>query len=162
MNREDFSIAVQRDGQSVYYFLLSCAGHRDDAEDLYQNSLRNAFKYRDSFDATRGSFRSWLRKIAINEFRGSRRQGRWTEALPDDLPAVDATTDTSGDTGRLTLESALRLLSPVQRAVLVMTLVDEMNTEEVAEELDMTRRAVENHLYRARKTLKSRWRESVE
>ena len=169
----------RRELRAYCYRLL---GSLEDAEDLVQETMLRAWRRLETFEG-RASFRAWLYKIATNACldaldKASRRQlpaNRQSAANPlDPLPPVisdsvwldpfpdewlDETTPSAE--ARYTLQesvtlaflTALQILPPHQRTVLVLRDVLDCQASEVAELLDMTVSAVNSALHRARSTL---------
>lgn len=152
-------------------------GSLEDAQDLVQEALLRAWTRRESFEG-RSTFRAWLYRIATNgciDFleRSKRRhpQGDTATSLPLDLPWLQpypdhlleqlASSDEGPDTRIVTKETielaylvALQVLSPSQRAALILCDVLDWSAREVAVLLDTTVPAVNGALRRARETLK--------
>jgi RNA polymerase sigma factor (sigma-70 family) len=77
-------------------------------QDVVQDALERAWKYRDSFDPSRGAYVDWLLAIVANEARRYRRT--LLTGVGVESPAFDAHSDE-----RLDVERALRKLSSRQR-----------------------------------------------
>ena len=157
-------------------------GSLQEAEDLVQETFLRAWRRIETFEG-RASWRAWLYKIATNacldalEKRPRRTlpvQSRppaepselpapplteliWLEPFPDDLlddvePTPEARYDMH-ESITLAFLTALQLLPPRQRAVLLMRDVLDWSASQVAKLLDMTIPAVNSALHRARVTL---------
>ncbi len=169
----------RRELRAYCYRLL---GSLEDAEDLVQETMLRAWRRLETFEG-RASFRAWLYKIATNACldvidkstrRGlpSTRQSAsnpqdtlaptssdpvWLDPFPDEW--LDETTPSAE--ARYTLQesvtlaflTALQILPPHQRTILVLRDVLDWQASEVAELLDMTVSAVASALHRARTTL---------
>ena len=157
-------------------------GSLQDAEDLVQETMLRAWRRFDTFEG-RASVRAWLYRIATNAcldalHKRPRRAlpadsapasdpGRppespvsepvWLEPFPDDLLAAPEEDPEARYTAResvtLAFLTALQLLPPRQRAVLLMRDVLGWRASEVAGLLDLTIPAVNSALHRARVTL---------
>ena len=157
-------------------------GSLEDAEDLVQETMLRAWRRLETFEG-RASFRAWLYKIATNACldmleKASRRglpTTRLSPANPDAaLPAMssdpvwldpfpdewlDETTPSAEaryilqESVSLAFMTALQVLPPHQRTVLVLRDVLDWHASEVAEFLDMTLSAVNSALHRARTSL---------
>jgi RNA polymerase sigma-70 factor (ECF subfamily) len=145
-------------------------GSIDDAEDALQDALANAWHRRNTFQRD-VSFRAWLYRIATNaciDAIGSRKRRRGSEVhigvgpFPDEL--LDEAT-VAGPEARfdahesisLAFLTALQLLPPRQRAVLVLRDVLSWRAAEVARLLDLSVPAVNSALQRARATVSRRY-----
>jgi RNA polymerase sigma-70 factor, ECF subfamily len=157
-------------------------GSLEDAEDLVQETMLRAWRRLETFEG-RASFRAWLYKIATNACldaldKASRRglpttslspanpgdalpaassDPVWLEPFPDDwldesTPSAEARY-TLQESVTLAFMTALQVLPPHQRTVLVLRDVLDWQASEVADFLDMTVSAVNSALHRARSTL---------
>ena len=140
-------------------------GSIDDAEDAVQETLVRAWHGRNTFQRAI-SFRAWLYRIATNACLDAierRKRGRGGEEslgvgpFPDDvLEEASAGPEARYDSHEsisLAFLTALQLLPPRQRAVLILRDVLSWRAAEVAELLDMTVSAVNSALHRARTTV---------
>jgi RNA polymerase sigma-70 factor, ECF subfamily len=153
-----------------------------EAEDAVQETLVRAWKAIGRFEG-RSSLRSWLYRIATNvcldHLNGRQRRARPMEMGPSSLASatldaglpehawVQPVSDTSvlpdgGDPAevaaaresiRLAFITALQILPPRQRAVLILCEVLRWKADEVAELLDTSTASVNSALQRARATL---------
>ena len=160
-----------------YRFLGSVA----DAEDGLQETLTAAWRALPGFEG-RASIRTWLYKIAtnrcLNMLRAASRRPPadlavldvtapeptrlgevvWLEPYPDvllrdaDTAGPEARYET-GEAVSLAFITALQLLPPRQRAVLILRDVLDFSAREAAEMLDTTEESVTSALKRARATL---------
>ena len=152
-------------------------GSLEDARDLVQEALLRAWTRRESFEG-RSTFRAWLYRIATNgciDFleRSKRRHPHrdtvtslpidlpWLQPYPDHLLEELASIDKDPDARIVTKETielaylvALQVLSPSQRAALILCDVLDWSAREVAALLDTTVPSVNGALRRARETLK--------
>jgi RNA polymerase sigma-70 factor (ECF subfamily) len=165
-------------------------GSLHDAEDALQETMLAAWRGLADFEG-RSSLRTWLYRIAtnrcLNAFRSRRRRPPvqalpleppeptgysevpWLEPYPDvllDEPADDTPTPEAIYDAReaisLSFVSALQLLPPRQRAVLVLSDVLGYRAREIAAMLDATEQSVTSLLKRARATLQQHWNPETE
>jgi RNA polymerase sigma-70 factor, ECF subfamily len=147
-------------------------GSLDDAEDALQETLVRAWKGLPRFEG-RGSLRSWLYRIATNaSFDVMRRHARVvpvdfglgadphdgsneTVEIQDKGPGPDARYERR-ESVEHAFVAAERILSPRQRAVLILRVVLGYSAAETADALDTTVAAVNSALQRARSNLESR------
>jgi RNA polymerase sigma-70 factor, ECF subfamily len=157
-------------------------GSSSEAEDAVQETMVRAWRHMDGFGG-RSTLRTWLYRIATNVCidmgRGPQRRAQpmdlgpsstaatvpslagsaptWTRPLHDAHAAPDrgdpAELATSREMTRLALVTALRLLPPRQRAVLILREVLSWQAREVAELLDTSQASVNSALQRARAKL---------
>jgi RNA polymerase sigma-70 factor (TIGR02960 family) len=158
-------------------------GSFDDAEDAVQETLLAAWRGLASFQG-RASVRTWLYKVAtnacLNLIRTASRRPQMADQLPASTPAPTGTTEVTWlqpypdllldelpdpvsapqarieevEAVSLAFVTALQLLSPRARAVLVLRDVLGFSAAEAAEALDSTPQAVAMTLSRARSALR--------
>jgi RNA polymerase sigma-70 factor (ECF subfamily) len=157
-------------------------GSVQDAEDALQEALLSAWQGLGGFEG-RASVRTWLYRVTtsrcLNALRSGRRRPRVTsppgveppeptrlrepiwlepypdlllEGLPDDAPGPEARYEAS-EAISLAFITAVQLLPPRQRAVLVLRDVLGFRAREVADLLETTEESVTSALKRARATL---------
>jgi RNA polymerase sigma-70 factor, ECF subfamily len=155
--------------------LLAAAGrilrNEDDAADAVQEALLAAFK---SIGGFQGSARlsTWLHRIVINaalmKVRSASR--RPEEAIDDLLPRFDADGYWADDVQewssgseellqrretRVAVRRCIDRLPDAYRTVLMLRDIDDLDTEEVAEQLGITPNATKIRLHRARQALRT-------
>jgi RNA polymerase sigma-70 factor, ECF subfamily len=144
-------------------------GSIDDAEDAVQDALVRAWNGRDTFQRAI-SLRAWLYRIATNvcldALQRRKRLNGTSESLdvgpiPDDLLDEPSAGPEARYDARVSISlaflTALQLLPPRQRAVLILRDVLVWHATEVAELLDLTVPAVNSALHRARTTISSQY-----
>jgi len=145
-------------GRVTAYF-RRCSFVHADADDLTQDTFARAFKSLRTFDAKRGSFRTWLSAIARNIARKnwSRHPGpenfdpqlaEETWVVPDN-PARSAELREEIDSVRTCVE----LLSPESARLVRLRYVDGLTTRGMATAADMPEATVRLHLARAQEAL---------
>jgi RNA polymerase sigma-70 factor (ECF subfamily) len=147
-------------------------GHREDAEDVFQETLVSAFRKIGTLREP-GALRSWLYRIVANACISRRRRSKFApreELSLDDLLPRDGRVEEgpllpegSGPEADLyrrelgtALEDAVRDLPPDYRVVWMMRDVEGLSTEETAEALGLSGPNVKMRLHRARLALRQR------
>lgn len=140
-----------------------------DAPDAIQNAVLNAFKAFDRYHED-SNFRGWMFKILTNEvFKLNRKHGRLAQfeyqVEPEELEALPALENSLEYRNWLTapealadaldqeLIAALKTLTEVERAVLLMRAIGEFRYREIAEALEIPLGSVMGNLARARKKM---------
>ncbi len=151
-----FDVLVRAYMEQAFRVAYRVVGHREDAEDLVQESFLAAYQYLDSFEIGR-PFGPWLIRIVLN--RGSNlrraRARRSMEPETDGVSDVPSALDETerGDTGRI-LRDALATLSERQRLIVTMFDVDGLTSTEIGAMLELAPGTVRWHLHEARRHLR--------
>jgi RNA polymerase sigma-70 factor (ECF subfamily) len=180
----DFGAAVDGLRRELVVHCYRMLGSVHDAEDLVQETMLRAWRARDRYDPARASVRTWLYRIAtntcLNLVRKAARRPQMTDRLPTAAPAPTGSTEVTwlqpypdrlldglpdGDPGpaarverneavSLAFVTALQLLSPRARAVLILRDALGFTARETAGITGSSEEAVAMTLSRARATLR--------
>lgn len=157
-----FRELVETHQRWLVWFLTCLLSNQADAEDVAQEVFVRAFL---SIDRFRGDskFRTWLRRIAINQAFNHRRAGGRHQAVQFDETWDRASNDrhTEALVARDTLMHCLEQLPYVAREVLVLYHVEELSVREVAVTLDIGVSAAKMRLKRARDNFKEVFQEDL-
>jgi RNA polymerase sigma-70 factor (ECF subfamily) len=154
---ESFTALVARHGAAVFNYLLQMTRHRQDAEDLTQETFLKVFRHLGRAEAP-VAFRAWLltiaRRTAYNHFRAARP----VEALDPDLESAlpDPATATAASDDRDALWAAARKLRPRQFEALWLRYAEGLTVEEVAGVMRLHSIHVRVLLHRGRRHLRHR------
>ena len=170
------SLAKQHRGELLVH-CYRMLGSLHDAEDAMQETFTRAWQYRESFKGD-ASLRAWLYRIATNTSldviaRDRRRaelagmanddssrdpkalaEVTWLQPIPDALLGPDAVVLTK-ETIELAFLTLIQLLTPQQRAALLLRDVLGWSAKETAELLEVSVAATNSALQRARATLQA-------
>jgi RNA polymerase sigma-70 factor (ECF subfamily) len=169
-----FAALTARHRRELHVHCYRMLGSFDEAEDVVQEALINAWRGLDTFDG--GNFRAWLYRIATNACLDAIRRNKrqvpslrsfaevpWIQPYPDRL--LDEIASPEGEphalaVARETIELAflavLQMLPPQQRAVLILRDVLGWQAAETATLLDLSVPAANSALQRGRATLRER------
>jgi RNA polymerase sigma-70 factor (ECF subfamily) len=141
------------------YVLWRCAGLRDAAEEVVQDTWLTAVRRMGSFDPLQGSFAGWLRGIAAhllrNHFRRQVRRDRRTLALaaaPVELPAPESDGRSEDQAERIA--RALSSLPERYEQVLRAKYLEGLSVQAIAGSRDESVKAIESLLTRARQAFR--------
>ena len=151
-----FDVLVRTYMEQAFRVAYRVVGHREDAEDLVQESFLASYQYLDSFEIGR-PFGPWLIRIVLNRGSNLRRSRarRTMEPETDGVSEVPSALDETerGDTGKI-LQQALATLSERQRLIVTMFDVDGLTSSEIGEMLELAPGTVRWHLHEARRHLR--------
>lgn len=139
--------------RKVFSFLLKRTGSRQAAEEAHSEMWLKIWRYRKSYDGKR-PFRSWMFRIAVNAGHdASRAESTMWTLEPEVLESIPAASGKNEVLLRDLLSCALHELSPVDRRILLLT-VEEFDSAEIGELLEMNPNTVRVRLHRAREQLR--------
>lgn len=164
-----FDRFVERFGNRIYAFGIRMCGHREDAEDVFQETLITVFRKIQTLREP-GALTTWLYRIVANGCLTRRRKSKFAPvaelSLEDLLPmggVEDGPVLPEGDgpvealyRNELShaLEKAVRDLPPDYRVIWLMRDVEGLSTEETAQALGLGISNVKMRLHRARLALR--------
>jgi RNA polymerase sigma-70 factor (ECF subfamily) len=182
----EFGSLIEPYRQELHLYCYRLLGSLHDAEDLVQETMLRAWQYSDTFKG-QSSLRTWLYKIATNVCLDALKKRRprtlpvgltpeadpllsiapawaestWLEPFPNNWLA-EAAEDPAARYSRhesvsLAFLTVLQLLSPRQRAILLLSDVLDWHASEIADLLSISVSAVKSALHRARVRLSKQY-----
>jgi RNA polymerase sigma-70 factor, ECF subfamily len=167
MDERAFALLIEPHRRALHLHCYRMLGSLHDAEDALQETMLRAWKGSDRYEP-RAQLNTWLHTIATNVCLTAiaRRRSRPIE-LSEDLdrlqPYPDRLLDdvVQRETVELAFITAIQLLPPKQRAVLILRDVLGWSAKEVADALEDSVGAVTSALQRARTRLDGAQRQEV-
>jgi RNA polymerase sigma-70 factor (ECF subfamily) len=160
-NTDAFGQLVLKYQDRLFNTVFHVVGHAEDARDIVQEALVQAFLKLESFEG-RSAFYTWLYRIAFNVAVSHRRRRRPIASLdrrreanmdpPDDAPSPVENLEQKERNGQV--RQAIAQLADDHRAVLVLREIDGCCYETIAEILDLPVGTVRSRLHRARLQLR--------
>lgn len=147
---------------ALFAFILGIVPHREDAEDVLQNTFVNAFRFLEQYDSRKASLSTWLHRIAYNE---ALKYGRKKRIQPlswdEDERLLSQVTEEETDEWMAgaqeeqlqQLEAAVRRLPDEHQLLLRLYYEEDKPLKELAYILDSTAARLANKLQRIRKKL---------
>lgn len=159
-DRAAFGVLVERHGERALRLALRVLGDAAEAEEVAQEALLRAWRNAARYDPERALFTTWLHRIVLNLAidRGRRRAHApqageaALAALPDPAPGPEAAAAAAEE--RASLAAALAQLPARQRAAIALAYEEGLSGAEAAAALDVSERALEGLLRRARLMLR--------
>ncbi len=134
-----------------------CAGLRDWADDVLQETWLVAVRRIRAFDPERGSFADWLRGIAANLLRNQLKRRRPTPSLNGRLEAQRGTDEVYSREQAEQIALALSRLPERYEAALRAKYLDQQGVAKIAEAWKETPKAIESLLTRARQAFREEY-----
>ncbi len=159
----------------IFQYTLMMCGHREDAEEVAQDTLLKVFENFDQLQDAR-NVRAWVFRIARNACLMKRRKSVFAPKTELSLEDYVPQTEDDGSGVRMQiadwskvpesqmlqkqlkeiLAAAIQELPEIYRSVLLLRDVEELNTEETAEILDVKIDVVKTRLHRARLAIRQK------
>ena len=159
-DREAFALLVEQYAPALQRFAVRLLVQQPHAEEVVQETLTRAWLKASDYDAERARLSTWLHRIAhnlcVDRLRRQEREVTLAPALESALTAretaeqVVETLDSQDRVAR-----AIDSLSERYRTALVLTYYQDLSNREVAEIMDVSIRALESLLVRARQQIKT-------
>jgi RNA polymerase sigma-70 factor (ECF subfamily) len=153
----------------IYRLVYSLLQHKEDAEEVLQDSFEYAFRKLAHYDGHKASFKTWLYHIAISRCRNKRRR-KWlpTFSLGQLMgaEAADKETPAPGEWVILTEQqqqvwTALQELSPKLKETAVLRYYEGLTYNEIGDILNIPAKTVESRMRLAHKALRERLGEVI-
>lgn len=154
----------------IYRLCFGLLQHREDAEEVLQDTFEYAFRKLASYDASRAGFKTWLYQIAVSRCRNKRRR-KWLETLPlNNLfgnQMEDEETPTPSEALALTeiqqsVWDAIRRLSPKLRETAVLRYYEGLTYVEIGRILSIPAKTAESRMRLAHRVLRELLRDEFE
>jgi len=131
------------------------------AQDATQNTFVRVFQNIDKYDSLKGSFKSWIAKIAVNEAIGLLRKQNKVQFNEVDVPLhiADGAID-SNMFQKLELEDVTHIINQLDdesRVILDLFFYEEYNHIEISKLLNISVELSRVKLYRAKKNFYAKW-----
>ena len=163
-----FEELILKHEKIVYNLALRMMNHSEDAKDISQEVFLKAYRSLSNFDE-RSAFSTWIYRIThntcIDEMR--KRKGKQNYSLEEELENEEGSMQRQiADEGETPEESLLReeqkseilqaldSLSEEHKAAIVLRDVKGLSYEEIAAQLNLSTKAVDNALQRVRRKLR--------
>lgn len=157
-----YEVLMRRHNPRVYRAVRSVIREEGEVEDVMQQTYLSAFAKLDQFTGA-ARFSTWLISIALNEAHTRLRKRvriRALTALEDGTPTAERSPETEADMHERIglIEQELDALPDAYRTVMMLRVVQELDTDEAAAVLGVSADVVKTRLHRARTML----REAIE
>ena len=146
---------------TIYRLTYSMLQHREDAEEVLQDSFEYAFRKLDRYDANKSAFKTWLYRIAISRCHNKRRR-KWLPVISlsqmthleigdDDTPTPDEAAMLNEEQRRVW--EALGQLSTKLRETAVLRYYEGLTYNEIGAILNIPAKTAESRMRLAHKAL---------
>jgi len=154
-----FDNIFKKYNKKVYYFAKSYLKNREEAEDVVQEVFMNLWKYRDQINEYY-VFSRYLFKVTYNatckRFRKQASDKRQLEEVLHNIIIEDNSTNLDIEYNNL-LETANLIIEKLpsrQKNIFLLTINDHLNSEQIAQKMNISKKTVENYLAMAKNSLR--------
>jgi RNA polymerase sigma-70 factor (ECF subfamily) len=154
----------ERYAQRIYNFSLAYLKNKGDAEELVQDVFLKIWEKREMLDHSK-NIKSFIFKIAVNTIYDFMRRKNIENAFNDFSKAnFNSETENTWHTVifedmQQNLQSLILQLPEQQQKIFKLSKTEGLSNDEIAASLNLSKRTVENHLYRAISFLKEHFRD---
>jgi len=151
-----FAVVIEEFSSSIFRQARAMLATNEEAEDATQEVFARAFRAMHSLRGDR--IRPWLGTITHNQCLDQLKKRQKEKLLPVELSA-NISKHNSGceSNGGNVFDLPLEILSPVEREVLVLRVMDQQSYKEIADQLRMTEGSLRNIFSRATARLREEW-----
>jgi len=167
-DKEAYGVLVAKNSHSVFRVAFRITGNEADAEEVVQEAFLRGYRKLERFES-RSSFSTWIYRIAVRcalDKVNDRRIEESKRVVTDSDPEFDTVqvADEAPDAERLLLnsemsavrESAMRTLTPMERAAFTLRHMEDCSIREIGSALGIDPNAAKQAIYRAVHKLRQR------
>jgi RNA polymerase sigma-70 factor (ECF subfamily) len=157
-SEESFGILYRKYQAPLFAVCLRYAVDRSLAEDLFQEGLIKLFKKLDHYDAEKGEFLPWARRVLVNNCLNKIRNWK-IDQVSVGLEAVHVESVDNSILDKLSFDDMLEIVQSLPkgyRLVFNMFVMDGYSHAEIAEELNISVGASKSQLSKAKKYVAKR------
>lgn len=169
MTTREFEGLLEIYGNDVYRFCLYIMRNRENADDLYQDTVLTAFRKADTLELSENP-KSYLLSVAVklshNFFRKEKRKSEHiVSPAPEILDNLADNTDVQADAEKTELKAAIRRavseLDEKYRVPVVLYYFDEQDLTYISEIMKLPTGTVKSRLHKARELLAAKLKKEV-
>ena len=163
-DQQAYARLLDRHLNNVHAYVFRMTNNRADAEDIAQETFLRVWHRARTFKPGRVRFTTWLHRIAHNLCVDAFRKRREIydgepDAMADDAPTVDELS--MAEERRKAVHAGIAALPERQRSALVLCQIQGRSNREAAQIIGVSVDALESLIARARRTLKTRLRNTM-
>jgi len=163
-DKKAFQKLFEKYAPRIYHFSFSYLKNENDAEELVQNVFLKIWDKREFIDTSQ-NIKAFIFKIAVNTIYDFIRHKNIEHAFQDYARLNYKTSDNFTwhsvifEEMQGTLNNLVAHLSDQQQTIFRLSKQEGLTNDEIAEKLNLSKRTVENHLYRALSFLKKHFKD---
>jgi RNA polymerase sigma-70 factor (ECF subfamily) len=150
-----FQLLLNPIKENLYNFILKTLGFSEDADDVYQETVLRAFKYKYTYDHSR-PFKTWLFTIAHNEINNYFNKTRKKSHSMDPIEHADIAYDTGDQPLVRDIYEIAAQLGPIQGRVFFLFYDQGFSIAEISDITGLKQGNIKFILNRAREKIKQK------
>lgn len=150
MNRREYNIAVKKHSSNLYGFVFNFLRDSEDSRDIVQDVFEKLWNNRKKVEMEK--CKAWLFRTGYNALINFSKRKQRIIYNTDQIPEK-AIYDNRLEHKEI-VETALSLLPPIQKSIILLRDLEGYSYEEIGEILELSDSQVKVYLYRARKKIK--------
>lgn len=162
INRMEFNPSNQllKNQDKLFRFSLSLTRNQSDAEDVYQETLIKIWELKDEWD-TWQNFEAYTMRMVRNTFLNFKKKNNNRAFVDiDDIVEIPQQNDIDQKNTlidlRMKFDTLVRRLPEIQRNILHLREIEELEYKEIGEILDISESQVKVYLFRGRQYIKNK------
>lgn len=163
-DKDAYQILFEKYAPRIYSFSLNYLKNKNDAEELVQDVFLKIWEKRNVLDSSQ-NIKAFIFKIAVNTIYDFVRRKNIEHAF-EDYARLNYTKDSNYTWHEVIFEEMLQNLDNLvaklpeqQQKIFRLSKLEGFTNDEIAKKLDLSKRTVENHLYRAISFLKEHYKD---
>ncbi len=164
-DKEAFEALFKKFSKRIYYFSISYLKNENDAEEIVQELFIRIWNKRANLDQAK-NIKAYLFKIAVNIIYDYIRHKNIEDAFKEyakvnfDISSNETWHQVAFDDMKIKMDKLVSMMPQQRRKIFLMSREDGLSNEEIAHKIGVSKRTVENHLYRAISFLKEHFAEN--
>lgn len=157
--RDDgFRLIMNTYKEKIYWFIRRFVISHEDAEDVFQETFINVYRYGHSFNGN-SKFNTWLYKVATNEcirhLKSRKKELHKVEMTRMQMGNFETTNEVDERDILIKFQKAILMLPDKQRIVFNMRYYDELSYKEIADILNTSENSLKTNYHYATEKIKT-------
>ncbi|MCL4392817.1 RNA polymerase sigma factor [Patescibacteria group bacterium] len=149
-----FTELVDRYKDKIFNFTVRYLSSREDSEDITEDIFVKVYFKIDKFDQNKGSFKTWLYRIARNTIYNKLKEKKITKISYVDIYTNELDENINIENDEI-VQSAINKLKKEQKTIILLYYIEGLKYREIAEILNIPENTVKTKIRRAKEILKN-------
>lgn len=158
-DKQSYALIYKSAAPYVYSIVRRYIEDTEYRKDVMQETFAKVFLNIKSFDAEKGPFKGWIRKVAVNEcllhLRGKSNGVLFVEYAAERIEEIKDDSKLPTDLSRAEIESILEKMPNGYRLVFMLSVLDEYSHKEISKTLNITPETSRSQLVRSKRWLRN-------